>query len=167
MPSIHRLLWGMLVLAGVGAAQAAPQDAPAAVTLAATSRVYVTLVPRTAEPDEVGGHRGDSLSPGQAYLNLPLSAARRNRLEFSLTRTDVVAQGDRLQLRLASDAHVIAQLLTGGQFSEADDSWIAMLGLASRVRLSYQLGGWELSVSARRKFGEGDVRARLAYAIRF
>ncbi len=167
MPSIRRLLWVVLLVAGATSAHAAPQaqDAPA-LMLATSSRTYVTLVPRTAEPDEYGWRYTDIASPSRP-LNLAFGTVRRNRLEFSLTHTDVVARGDRLRLRLASDAHVIAQLLSGGQFSEADDSWIAMLGLASRVRVSYELGPWELSISARRKFGEGDVRARFAYAVRF
>lgn len=167
MPSIRRLLGGVLLVAGASAVHAAPQDDPAPITLAATSRTFVTLVPRSAEPDELGWRAGDAIALSTPALKLPLGAARRNRLEFALTRTDVVAQGDRLRLRLASDAHVIAQLLTGGRFSEEDDSWIAMLGFASRVRLSYDLGPWEFTVSARRKLGDGHVRARLAYAIRF
>lgn len=167
MPSIRRLLWGVLLLLGAAAADAAPADAPVVLKLGATSRTFVTLVPRSAEPDEIGWQPGDWIALNRPALNLPLGTVRPNRLEFSLTHTDVIASGDRLRLRLASDAHLIAQLLSGGQFSDAGDSWIAMLGFASRVRVSYDLGPWELSISARRKFGEGDVRARLAYAIRF
>jgi hypothetical protein len=167
VPSIRRLLWAVLLVAGVGAVHAAPQEAPALVRLAATSRTFVTLVPHSAEPDDPDWRGGQVIAPSAPGLKLPLDVARRNRLEFSLTHTDLIAQGDRLRLRMASDAHVIAQLLTGGQFSEADDSWIAVLGIASRVRLSYDLGPWEFTVSARRKLGESDVRARLSYAIRF
>jgi hypothetical protein len=155
-----------MLVAGAAAAHAAPQDAPPTLTLSAASRIYVTLVPRTAAPDEDGWRGTDIASPSRP-LNLSLAAVRRNRLEFSLTHTDVFARGDRLRLRLASDAHVIAQLLSGGQFSEADDSWIAVLGLASRVRVSYELGQWELAISARRKFGRGDARAHFGYSLRF
>jgi len=34
-------------------------------------------------------------------------------------------------------------------------------------RLSYTKRSWELSVSAKRKFADGDVRARLSYGFRF
>jgi hypothetical protein len=167
VPSIRRLLWGMLLVAGAGAVHAAPQDALPLIRLAATSRTFVTLVPHTAEPDEPDWRGSQIIAPSTPALKLPLDVARRNRLDFALTHTDLITRGDRLRLRMVSDAHVIVQLLTGGQFSEADDSWIAVLGIASRVRLSYELGPWEFTVSARRKFGESDVRARFSYAIRF
>jgi hypothetical protein len=161
------LLWSVVLLAAAPGVQAASADVPAPTILMASSRVYVTLVPRTAEPDEIGWLHGDAIVPNAPSLNLPLGSVRRNRLEFSITRTDVLVRGDHLRLRLASDAHVIAQLLSGGQFSDADDSWIAMLGIASRVRITYDLGPWELSISARRKFGDADVRARFGYMLRF
>ena len=166
MPTIHQLIAGILLLATACVARAGALDEQGQLTLAATSRMYVTLVPRSAEPDDVP-HWVDAFPSTQPSLNLSLRTSRRNRLEFSLSQHDVLADGDRLQLRLASDAHILAQLLSGGQFSEADDSWIAVLGLASRARLSYNNGPWELSLSARRRFGDGDVRARLSYSIRF
>jgi hypothetical protein len=165
MPSVRQFLLGILLLAAASAAGAASPEALPQLTLAATSRVYITLVPRTAD-DDFGPRwlEGDATQPS---LNLALRTARRNRLEFSLSQRDVLAQGDRLQLRLASDAHVVAQLLSGGAFSELDDSWIAVLGLASRVRLSYTNGPVEFSVSAKRKFGEGAVKAQLTIGTRF
>jgi hypothetical protein len=157
----------VLLLASAGTA-CAERSEPAVgqVRLAATSRIYVTLVPRSADDDE--GARwlegGSSIRPA---LNLSLRTTRRNRLAFAMTHRDVLFEGDLLQLRLASDAHVIAQLISGGAFSDADDSWIAMLGLASRFRLSYTSGPWQLSVSARHKFGDADVKARLTYGFAF
>lgn len=159
----------LALCASLGAApvHAASQDTPALFTLSQSPRIYVTLVPRAAEPDEPAWHGLDATDATRQRLKLPLQPVRRNRLEFALTYNDVVASGDRLRMRLASDAHIIAQLLSGGQFSSEDDSWIAMLGFASRVKLSYDYGGWELSISARRKLGESDVRARFGYALRF
>lgn len=167
VPSVyHLLLLAASLLAGSGAVRAAGSDIPAPVTLAAASRIYVTLVPRSAE-DELGP-RWIERSPGvQPSLNLSLRTTRRNRLEFALATRDLLAEGDQLRLRLASDAHIVAQLLSGGAFSEVDDSWIAVLGLASRFRLSYNNGPWELSVSARRKLGDGNLRARFFYKVRF
>jgi hypothetical protein len=160
------MLWGAVLLISATAARAGVQDAAPPATLAAAPRMYVTLVPRAGEVDEVT--RLAEYSPSfRPSLNLALLTTRRNRLEFSLAQRDVLTRGDRLQLRLASDAHVVAQLLSGGQFSEADDSWIAVLGLASRVRLSYTNGPWELSVSARRTLSDGSVRARFSYHVRF
>ena len=166
MPSMRQILLAMLLLTVARMAGAAPADAGAPVTLAATSRIFVTLVPHSADLDDLPHWTPDPATVRPA-LNLSLRSTRPNRLEFSLSQRDVLGQGDMLQLRLASDAHIVAQLLSGGQFSEADDSWIAVLGLASRVRLSYTNGPWELSVSAKRKFGDGDVRARLSYGYRF
>jgi hypothetical protein len=161
---VRRVLLGILLLSAARMAAASTEPA-APVTLAATSRIYVTLVPRTADDDE--SRWTDRTPQMRTGLNLTLRTTRRNRLEFSLLRRDVLAEGDRLQLRMASDAHIVAQLLSGGAFSEADDSWIAVLGLASRFRLSYTNGPWELSISAKRKFGEGDLKARLTYGFRF
>ncbi|HTT11181.1 MAG TPA: hypothetical protein VMG60_09855 [Burkholderiaceae bacterium] len=166
MPSICRILLGVLLLTAAGAAVAAPPESVPQLTLGSTSRIYVTLVPRTADDDfEPRWINGATTVPSS--LNLSMPVARRNRLEFSLTERDVLARGDRLQLRLASDAHILAQLLSGGQFSEVDDSWIAALGLASRLRLSYTSGPMELSVSARHKLGENDLQARLSFGVRF
>lgn len=167
-----RRWWGTVVFA-FGAlfatvpALAAPQDAPALLTLAMSPRIFVTLVPRAAEPDEPYWRGLDATDATRPRLKLPMRTVRPNRLEFSLVHTDVIANGDRLRLRMASDAHIVAQLLSGGQFSSEDDSWIAVLGFASRVKMSYDYGPWELSVSARRKFGDSDVRARFGYAVRF
>ena len=166
MPSIHQLLLGILLSTAAGLVSAAKDDTAAPVTLVATSRIYVTLVPRSADTDDTPRWI-DSSSGVRPALNLSLRTTRRNRMEFSIGRRDLLADGDQLQLRLASDAHVVAQLLSGGQFSEEDDSWIAVLGLASRFRLSYNNGPWELSLSARRKLGDGNVRARFSYGIRF
>jgi hypothetical protein len=168
VPSIRRVLVSAaLLLASAGAAGAeSSEPALGQVRLAATSRIYVTLVPRSADEDE--GTRwlegGSTIRPA---LNLSLRTMRRNRLAFAMTHRDVLFEGDQLQLRLASDAHIVAQLLSGGAFSDADDSWIAVLGLASRFRLSYTSGPWQLSVSARHKFGDGDVKARLTYGFTF
>lgn len=166
VPSMQQLLLAVLFLAGSGAAQAAASETPAPVTLAAASRVYVTLVPRSAE-DEFGPRWIEGSPRIHPSLNLSLRTSRRNRLEFALATRDLLSEGDQLRLRLASDAHIVAQLLTGGAFSEVDDSWIAVLGLASRFRLSYNNGPWELSVSARRKLGDGNLRARFSYKVRF
>jgi len=166
MPSMRQMLLAILLLTAARMAGAAAAETVAPVTLAATSRIFVTLVPHTADLDDLPRWTPDPATVRPA-LNLSLRSTRPNRLEFSLSRRDLLGQGDLLQLRLASDAHIVAQLLSGGQFSEADDSWIAVLGLASRVRLSYTNGSWELSVSAKRKFGDGDVRARLSYGFRF
>ena len=166
MPTIHQLIAGILLLATACVARAGGQDQPGQQVLAATSRMYVTLVPRSAEPDDVPRWI-DAFPNTQPSLNLSLRTSRRNRLEFSLSQQNLLADGDVLQLRMASDAHILAQLLSGGQFSEVDDSWIAVLGLASRLRLTYNNGPWELSLSAKRRFGDGDVRARISYGIRF
>jgi hypothetical protein len=166
MPSVRQVFLGILLLTTVGVAGAASSEVPGQVTWAATSRIYVTLVPHTADPDDsVRWVEGSSTL--QPALNLSLRTTRRNRLAFSLSQRDVLTQGDELQLRLASDVHIVAQLLSGGQFSEADDSWIAVLGLASRLRFAYTNGPWEFSLSARRKFGNGDVKARLSYGVHF
>jgi hypothetical protein len=167
VPSIRQILVAVLILASAGKAGAAnSEEAVGQLRLAATSRIYVTLVPRAAEEDD-GPRWLEGAPTVRPALNLPLRSIRRNRLTFSMTHRDVLVEGDQLQLRLASDAHIVAQLLSGGAFSEADDSWIAVLGLASRFRLSYTSGPFELSVSARRKFGDGSVRARLSYNLRF
>jgi hypothetical protein len=164
MRCVRRIVLGMLLLS-VAKLAVASTEPTAPVTLAATSRIYVTLVPRTADDDDT--RLLDSTPQMRSGLNLTLRTTRRNRLEFSLLRRDVLAEGDKLQLRMASDAHIVAQLLSGGAFSEADDSWIAVLGLASRFRLSYTNGPFELSISAKRKFGDGDLKARLTYGFRF
>jgi hypothetical protein len=166
IPSIRPLLLGILLLSAVGLAKAAAPDAQGQVTLAATSRIYVTLVPRSAETDD-GPRPIEASSAVRPALNLSLRATRRNRLEFALATNGILTDGDQLKLRLASDAHIVAQLISGGQFSEVDDSWIAVLGLASRFGLSYNNGPWELSLSARRKLGDGNLRARFSYSIRF
>jgi hypothetical protein len=164
--SVRQILLGVLLLGAAGATFAAPPESTPQMALGATSRIFVTLVPHTTdddfEPRWINGYA--ALQPA---LNLPLLAARRNRLEFSLMQRDVLARGDRLQLRLASDTHVLAQLLSGGQFSDIDDSWIAAVGLASRVRLSYTNGPMELSVVARQKLGNTDMQARLSFGARF
>jgi len=164
--SICRILLAILLLAATGATRAAPPESAPQMTLGSTARLYITLVPRTTDDDfEPRWISGAPTFP--ASLNLSMPAARRNRLEFALTERDVLAHGDRLQLRLASDTHVLAQLLSGGQFSDVDDSWIAALGLASRVRLSYTNGPMEFTLSAKHKFGESDVQARLTLGLRF
>jgi len=168
MPPIRRIILGtLLLLIAAGAVAAAPPDSPAPLALSANSRIYITLVPHSADDDF--GPRWIGGSPtGSSSLNFSLRTARRNRLEFALSERDVLARGDLLQLRLASDAYAIAQVLSGGQFSEIDDGWIAILGLASRVRLSYTNGPMEFSLSAKRKLGEAsELRARLSLGARF
>jgi hypothetical protein len=167
VPSIRlRVVTGILLLiAGTAAAAAVPDDGTP-VLLPGAARVYVTLVPQGIDPR--GGQHGVDLSlAARPALNLSLRTSRRNRLEFSLGRHDVLDAGDHLQIRLASDAHVIAQLLSGGRFSQEDDSWIAILGLSSRLKLSYDNGPWQFSLTACRQFGGAKVRARLTYAVRF
>lgn len=166
MPSIRLILVLLTLLATAGVADAAAyEETVGQVTLPSASRIYVTLVPRSADVED--GPRWLEGSTIRPALNLSLRSTRRNRLTFAMTHRDLLIEGDQLQLRMASDAHIVAQLLTGGQFSDADDSWIAVLGLASRFRLSYTAGPWELSLSARRKLGDGNVRARFSYAVRF
>lgn len=165
MPTLRDLVaWIVLIAAATGVARAAGNDATLRFALASSPRVFVTLTPYAADA-RPGFDQYPSAEP--PALNFALQTVRRNRLEFALVRQGVIASSDRLQIRLASDAHLVAQLLSGGRFSEADDSWIAVLGLASRVRLSYTLGPWDLSVSARRKLGESDVRARFSYKVWF
>jgi len=167
MPPIRQIILGMLLLIAAGAVVAAPPETPAPLALTANSRIYITLVPRSAD-DDFGPRWIEGGPTGSSSLNFALRTARRNRLEFALSERDVLARGDQLQLRLASDAYALAQVLSGGQFSEIDDGWIAVLGLASRVRLSYSNGPMEFSLSAKRKFGEAsDVRARLSLGVRF
>jgi hypothetical protein len=166
MPPIRRFLLGMLLLIAAGTALAAPPDTPAPLALTANSRIYITLVPRSADDDF--GPRWIDGTPTGSSLNFSLRTARRNRLEFALSERDVLARGDQFQLRLASDAYALAQVLSGGQFSEIDDGWLAVLGVASRVRLSYTNGPVEFSLSAKRKLGEAsDLRARLSLGVRF
>src|SRR5438552_14634509 len=119
MPSIHRVVLAVLLLSAVVQAHAAALDAAAPVNLAVTSRIYVTLVPHN--PDDDAPRWIEASSVAAPALNLALRTARRNRLEFSLAQRDLLTQGDQLQLRLASHAHLMAQLLSGGQFSEEDD----------------------------------------------
>lgn len=165
MPSrCCRFFAAILLLAAAGLAHAMGDAVSLRVPLAATPRVFVTLTPYAAESAPRSFDLYPEPRPGWAF---PLRPQRRNRLEFAIVRHGVLASNDRLQLRLASDAHVFAQLLSGGRFSETDDSWLAVLGLASRVRLSYTNGPWDLTVSARRKFGDSDVRARFSYKVRF
>jgi hypothetical protein len=170
MPSIRRIFVGVSLLIAGGlvdtAVHAAPVETSREVRLMPTSRIYVTLVPRSADPDD-GTRWINGVPTVQPSLNLSIRTSRRNRLEFALTRRDLISEGDQLRLRLASDAHIVAQLLSGGAFSEVDDTWIAVLGLASRMRLSYNNGPWEFSLSARHRFGDGAVRARLTYGFRF
>jgi hypothetical protein len=166
VPSVRPILLGALLLTAAGETVAAPPEPTPQMAFGATSRIFVTLAPHTAD-DDFEPRWINGVSTLQPALNLPLLAARRNRLEFSLAQRDVLAHGDRLQLRLASDAHILAQLLSGGQFSDIDDSWIAAVGLASRVRLSYTNGPMEFSVTARHKLGNSDMQARLSFGVRF
>jgi hypothetical protein len=167
MPPIRQVLLGTLLLIAAKAVAAAPPDAPPPLGLTANSRIYITLVPHGTE-DDFGPRWIDGTSTVSSSLNFSLRTVRRNRLDFALSERDVLARGDQLQLRLASDAYAIAQLLSAGQFSEVDDSWIAVVGFASRVRLSYTNGPLEFSLSAKRKLGEtSDVRARLSLGARF
>jgi len=163
-----RFVAAMVLMALGFAVRAASPDGTTTTTfgLVSNARVYVTLVPRGTEPEDQP-HWIDRSFLSRPALDLTMPTARRNRLEFSILQRDVLARGDVLQLRLASDAHILAQLLSGGQFSDQDDSWIAILGLASRLKLSYTNGPWELSISARHRFAEGNARARLAYVVRF
>jgi hypothetical protein len=166
VPTIHKILLALLLGAIAGAGQAQGTDEVPITRSGSSPRIYITLVPRAAE----AGFAPDSwphMAAERARLDLPIRTSRRNRLAFSLVHRDILSRGDVLQLRLASDAHVLAQLLSGGQFSDADDSWIAVLGLASRVRLSYTNGPWSLSLTTRRKIGDSNVRARLNYTVRF
>ena len=100
-----------------------------------------------------------ALAVGVAVRRAPILRARPELLCEPDELTEVCS--------LVSDTHVLAQLLSGGQFSEVDDSWIAALGLASRVRLSYTNGPMEFTLSAKHKFGESDVQARLTLGLRF
>jgi len=164
VPTLHRLFAAILLLAATSLAQAAGNELSLQLPFVSTPRVFVTLTPYSFDPRP---GFDPYATPPHPRWNFPLQTTRRNRLEFAIVRHGVLADTDRLQVRLASDAHVFAQLLSGGRFSENDDSWIAVLGLASRVRLSYTNGPWDLSVSARRKLGDSDVRARLSYKLRF
>jgi hypothetical protein len=163
MLNLVRSLLGIALAAAAAVAQA--RDVRGAESLdLKTPRFFITLVPQRANIDLVPGF-GETPS---AIPALKLTAPRRSRLEFAIQQRDVFASGDQLQLRLASDAHVVAQLLSGGKFSGADEEgMLAMLGAASRLRLSYSLGPWSLALGATRKLGAGEVNARIAFSVRF
>src|SRR6185503_5386650 len=116
--SIRRFLVAVVLLASAGTAGAESfEPTVGQMSLTANSRIYVTLAPRSADEEE--GPRwlegGSTIRPA---LNLSLRTMRRNRLAFAMTHRDVLFEGDQLQLRLASDAHIVAQLLSGGAFSD-------------------------------------------------
>ncbi len=164
MLNLVRALLAMALAASAAATHARnPGDAGDALDLT-TPRFFVTIVPHRADIDSLPGF---SESPAP-IPTLKFTAPRRGRLEFAVQQRDVFAAGDQLQLRLASDAHVVAQLLSGGRFSGAEEEgMLAMLGVASRLRLSYSNGPWSLSLGATRKLGNGEFAARISYAVRF
>jgi hypothetical protein len=165
MLTICRFFLGVLMLATAAAPQArSERDRIQPIDLS-TPRFIVNLVPHYADGDSVSAFQPH---PQVSQSTLPLKVLRRNRLEFAIQQRDLFASGDRLQIRLASDAHVVAQLLSHGQLSGVEEeSMVAILGLASRVRVNYDNGPWDLSLGATRRLGEGHFKARLSYTLRF
>ncbi len=160
MSNSIRILLGITCAAVAALAHA--RDAVESLNLS-TPHFFVTLVPHRGDSEWVPGFdQGDFGAP-----MLRLAAPRRSRLEFAVQQRDFLTSGDQLQLRLASDAHVVAQLLSGGELSGEEEGMIAMLGVASRLKLSYSNGPWNFSLGATRKLGNGQVNARLSFAVRF
>jgi hypothetical protein len=166
MLRIDRVLLGILLAAAAASSHAGSghnADVPVDLSM---PRVSVTLVPDNPDVRPASGLRSNLIDSGSP-LRLSLQAPRRKRLEVAINQRDVFAPGDRLQLRLASDAHLVAKLLSRGEFSGAEESMVAFLGFASRLRLSYSNGPWDFSLGATRRLGDGQVKARLTYTVRF